>query len=311
MWRHSKSLLSLNPPSKCYPHTIRASAGLRIEDVVVAVREVLSLRLQFSPSFVMVSLSLSLSSFFTDFPSFARLFMRFLCSSSRTISLLSVVSSVLSSKTINGGAYSAAGYLISERSSVSLKLLIGAWLFVRMNSVVGFGFGSGVMQTAAVLEVLHGAIGTLWLFVIWLEWMSYELIDWLILFEILKGIVPSGFLSPLMQWSGRTHFILAIVGQINEVFTLWSALLVSWEDVSAKLAVWFCFHIHLFQVQDSPWLAITLVAWCIGEVSLIDLHFSISLLLTIRQRNTSDSWNGPLAAVRVDWENFLGEWSPV
>lgn len=191
-------------------------------------------------------ISLYISSFFTDFPSFARLFMRFLCSSSRTISLLSVVSSVLSSKTINGGAYSAAGYLISERSSVSLKLLIGAWLFVRMNSVVGFGFGSGVMQTAAVLEVLHGAIGTLWLFVIWLEWMSYELIDWLILFEILKGIVPSGFLSPLMQWSGRTHFILAIVGQINEVFTLWSALLVSWEDVSAKLAVWFCFHILSF-----------------------------------------------------------------
>lgn len=26
---------------------------------------------------------------------------------------------------------------------------------------VGFGLGSGVMQTVAVLEVLHGAIGTL------------------------------------------------------------------------------------------------------------------------------------------------------
>ncbi|KAH0937367.1 hypothetical protein HID58_004828 [Brassica napus] len=112
----------------------------------------------------------------------------FLQASSWTISLLSIVSSVLSSKTINGGAYSAAGYLIS------------------------------VIQAAAVLEVLHGAI----------------------------GIVPSGFLSPLMQWSGRTHFILAIVGQINEV-------------------------------QDSPWLAITLVAWCIGEMIRYP-HYALTCL---------------------------------
>ncbi|KAG5408964.1 hypothetical protein IGI04_005283 [Brassica rapa subsp. trilocularis] len=121
----------------------------------------------------------------------------FLQASSWTISLLSIVSSVLSNKTINGGAYSAAGYLIS------------------------------VIQAAAVLEVLHGAI----------------------------GIVPSGFLSPLMQWSGRTHFILAIVGQINEVFTLGSALL----------------------VQDSPWLAITLVAWCIGEMIRYP-HYALTCL---------------------------------
>ncbi|XP_048602599.1 very-long-chain (3R)-3-hydroxyacyl-CoA dehydratase 2-like isoform X2 [Brassica napus] len=112
----------------------------------------------------------------------------FLQASSWTISLLSIVSSVLSNKTIIGGAYSAAGYLIS------------------------------VMQTVAVLEVLHGAI----------------------------GIVPSGFLSPLMQWSGRTHFILAIVGQINEV-------------------------------QDSPWLAITLVGWCIGEMIRYP-HYALTCL---------------------------------
>ncbi|WZY75467.1 hypothetical protein YC2023_021851 [Brassica napus] len=124
----------------------------------------------------------------------------FLQASSWTISLLSIVSSVLSNKTINGGAYSAAGYLIS------------------------------VIQAAAVLEVLHGAI----------------------------GIVPSGFLSPLMQWSGRTHFILAIVGQINEVFTLGSALL----------------------VQDSPWLAITLVAWCIGEMIRYP-HYALTCLGTL------------------------------
>ncbi|CAA0410927.1 Protein-tyrosine phosphatase-like PTPLA [Arabidopsis suecica] len=100
----------------------------------------------------------------------------FLQASAWAISLLIILNSFLSNKTINA-AYASAGFLIS------------------------------LFQTAAVLEVLHGAI----------------------------GIVPSGFLSPLMQWSGRTHFILAIVGQIKEV-------------------------------QDSPWLSITLVAWCIGEM---------------------------------------------
>ncbi|XP_010535525.1 PREDICTED: very-long-chain (3R)-3-hydroxyacyl-CoA dehydratase 2 isoform X2 [Tarenaya hassleriana] len=93
-----------------------------------------------------------------------------------TISLLKILSSVVSSKTIDG-AYASAGDLIS------------------------------VIQTVAVAEVLHGAI----------------------------GIVPSGALSPLMQWSGRTHFILAVVRQVKEV-------------------------------QDLPWLPITLVAWCLGEM---------------------------------------------
>ncbi|OAO92732.1 hypothetical protein AXX17_AT5G59190 [Arabidopsis thaliana] len=116
----------------------------------------------------------------------------FLQASAWAISLLIILNSFLSNKTIIS-AYASAGFLIS------------------------------LFQTAAVLEVLHGAI----------------------------GIVPSGFLSPLMQWSGRTHFILAIVGQIKEV-------------------------------QDSPWLSITLVAWCIGEVSLI---FTI-----IKQRNANDKF---------------------
>ncbi|XAR60539.1 Very-long-chain (3R)-3-hydroxyacyl-[acyl-carrier protein] dehydratase [Bertholletia excelsa] len=45
------------------------------------------------------------------------------------------------------------------------------------------------LQTIAFLEVIHGAI----------------------------GIVPSGFLLPLMQWGGRVHFLLAIVRRIDEV----------------------------------------------------------------------------------------------
>ncbi|KAF5179934.1 Very-long-chain (3R)-3-hydroxyacyl-CoA dehydratase [Thalictrum thalictroides] len=45
------------------------------------------------------------------------------------------------------------------------------------------------LQTLSFLEVLHGAI----------------------------GLVPSGVIFPLMQWGGRTHWLLAIVRNIAEV----------------------------------------------------------------------------------------------
>ncbi|KAI3876902.1 hypothetical protein MKW92_030097 [Papaver armeniacum] len=45
------------------------------------------------------------------------------------------------------------------------------------------------LQTLSFMEVLHGAI----------------------------GLVPSGVLLPLMQWGGRTHFLLAIVRRLDEV----------------------------------------------------------------------------------------------
>ncbi|XWS53176.1 hypothetical protein CRYUN_Cryun11dG0135300 [Craigia yunnanensis] len=65
--------------------------------------------------------------------------------------------------------------------------------FIATNSVKGAYASSGdlicLLQTCAFLEVVHGAI----------------------------GIVPSGVLFPLMQWGGRTHFLLAIVRQIDEV----------------------------------------------------------------------------------------------
>ncbi|XP_059660693.1 uncharacterized protein LOC132307055 [Cornus florida] len=64
-----------------------------------------------------------------------------------------------------------------------------------------------LLQTVAFLEVLHGAI----------------------------GIVPSGALVPLMQWGGRTHFLLAIVNRIEEV-------------------------------QELPSVFIAFVAWCLIEV---------------------------------------------
>ncbi|VYS70897.1 unnamed protein product [Arabidopsis thaliana] len=155
--RNLKSAVKNAIQTKQPPTTTRAAVDPDSLTVDVAVCEVLSLQLQFSPSFCMVH-------------QICVVVLR------RAISLLIILNSFLSNKTIIS-AYASAGFLIS------------------------------LFQTAAILEVLHGAI----------------------------GIVPSGFLSPLMQWSGRTHFILAIVGQIKEV-------------------------------QDSPWLSITLVAWCIGEM---------------------------------------------
>ncbi|XP_068644532.1 uncharacterized protein [Aristolochia californica] len=64
-----------------------------------------------------------------------------------------------------------------------------------------------LLQTFSFMEVLHGAI----------------------------GLVPTGVLMPLMQWGGRTHFLLAIVRQIVEV-------------------------------QELPPVFIAFVAWGIGEV---------------------------------------------
>lgn len=63
------------------------------------------------------------------------------------------------------------------------------------------------LQTFSFLEVIHGAV----------------------------GIVPSGVLLPLMQWGGRTHFLLAIVRRI-------------------------------FEVQELPAVFITFVAWSLSEI---------------------------------------------
>lgn len=92
----------------------------------VAFREVLSLYLQFCPSFCMVYIDLSLlSSRFHSLSIFVVCSSSDLCCFGRTISLLSILSSFLSNKTING-AYSSAGYLISE-----LKFRFFAFVFNR------------------------------------------------------------------------------------------------------------------------------------------------------------------------------------
>ncbi|KAL8496848.1 hypothetical protein ACS0TY_020508 [Phlomoides rotata] len=86
-----------------------------------------------------------------------------------------------------------------------------------------------LLQSIAFLEVIHGAI----------------------------GIVPSGFLLPLMQWGGRTHFLLAIVCRIHEV-------------------------------QELPAVFITFVAWALSEViryshyALYSLDISANWMTFIR-----------------------------
>uniref|UniRef100_A0A803KS32 Very-long-chain (3R)-3-hydroxyacyl-CoA dehydratase n=1 Tax=Chenopodium quinoa TaxID=63459 RepID=A0A803KS32_CHEQI len=89
-----------------------------------------------------------------------------------------------------------------------IQILIG---FTSTKSFNGAFASSGqiicLLQKAAFLEVIHGAL----------------------------GIVPSGVLLPLMQWGGRSHYLLAIAGKIVEL-------------------------------QTSPSIFITFVAWSISEI---------------------------------------------
>ncbi|XP_027108882.1 uncharacterized protein [Coffea arabica] len=88
-------------------------------------------------------------------------------------------------------------YLLSYNSLLALGWTLSLFKilsnFSLTKSVSGTYASAGelicFLQTIAFLEVIHGAI----------------------------GIVPSGVLFPLMQWGGRTHFLLAVVRGINEV----------------------------------------------------------------------------------------------
>ncbi|XP_057954181.1 uncharacterized protein LOC131148486 [Malania oleifera] len=89
----------------------------------------------------------------------------------------------------------------------TLSLCIILSSFVSIHSFNGAYASAGelicLLQTVSFVEVLHGAI----------------------------GIVPSGILLPLMQWGGRTHFLLAIVRHIVEVQELLSVFItfVAWS----------------------------------------------------------------------------------
>lgn len=79
---------------------------------------------------------------------------------------------------------------------------------------------TGLLQTLGFIEVLHGALGgyiqednTTPQTLIYLKFMFF-----IFFFFCIQGIVPSGFLFPLMQWGGRTHFVIAIVHRLLEVY---------------------------------------------------------------------------------------------
>ncbi|KAJ4982204.1 hypothetical protein NE237_033041 [Protea cynaroides] len=117
-------------------------------------------------------------------------------------------------------------YLISYNSlqflgwAISLFFILRS--FISTKSFNGAYASSGdfisLLQAVSFLEVLHGAI----------------------------GLVPSGMLLPLMQWSGRTNFLFAILRQIVEV-------------------------------QELPSVFITFLAWSLSEVIRYS-HYALSRL---------------------------------
>ncbi|XP_039144756.1 very-long-chain (3R)-3-hydroxyacyl-CoA dehydratase 2 [Dioscorea cayenensis subsp. rotundata] len=119
-------------------------------------------------------------------------------------------------------------YLISYNSllflgwAIALSRLLGS--FIATKSVNGAYAAAGELicwlQTVAFLEVIHSAV----------------------------GLVPSGVMLVLMQWGGRTHFLLAIVSQITEL-------------------------------QDLPSVFITFLAWSLSEVIRYSHYASSSLEL--------------------------------
>ncbi|CAA2987730.1 very-long-chain (3R)-3-hydroxyacyl- dehydratase 2 [Olea europaea subsp. europaea] len=112
--------------------------------------------------------------------------------------------------------FQALGWLIS------LFKILGNFLSTK--SVSGTYASAGelirLLQAIAFLEVIHGAI----------------------------GIVPSGVLLPLMQWGGRTHYLLAIVRRIHEV-------------------------------QELPSVFITFFAWSLSEIIRYS-HYALNCLGT-------------------------------
>ncbi|KAL1361711.1 hypothetical protein AAHE18_03G024400 [Arachis hypogaea] len=117
-------------------------------------------------------------------------------------------------------------YLLSYNSLQAIGWAVSSFQILcnllSTSSVAGAYSSAGklisFLQCAAFLEVIHGAI----------------------------GLVPSGALLPLMQWGGRTHFLLAIVSKLDEV-------------------------------QQLPSVFITFFAWSISEVIRYS-HYAFSCI---------------------------------
>ncbi|KAK6926919.1 Protein-tyrosine phosphatase-like, PTPLA [Dillenia turbinata] len=103
-----------------------------------------------------------------------------------------------------------------------------------------------LLQTISFLEVIHGAIGKYFSQILSnvadRQWCKIEIV--IASNCVIEGIVPSGVLVPLMQWGGRTHFLLAIVRQIVEV-------------------------------QELPAVFVTFVAWSLSDI-IRYLHYAFN-----------------------------------
>lgn len=73
-----------------------------------------------------------------------------------------------------------------------------------------------------------------------------------------QGIVPSGVLLPLMQWGGRTHFLLAIVRQIPEVCA------VNFTVCFAHMTK----NVELLKETEN----VSIYFYCVGPGTAINLH---------------------------------------
>ncbi|KAJ0987742.1 hypothetical protein J5N97_006098 [Dioscorea zingiberensis] len=95
--------------------------------------------------------------------------------------------------------------LLSFGWAIALSRVLGS--FIATKSINGAYASAGELicwlQTVAFMEVIHSGV----------------------------GLVPSGLMLALMQWGGRTHFLLAIVRQITEIQELPSVFItfLSWS----------------------------------------------------------------------------------
>jgi hypothetical protein len=108
--------------------------------------------------------------------------------------------------------------------------------------------------------------------------------------------VPTSPFLAFLQWGGRTHFVLALLQQVPEVRCLTTARTAGYYKIAVRLrsqsenyeefhrsyisALWILADrfslLCQVQVQGSPSVFITFMAWSISEVWQTDLTLSLS-----------------------------------
>ncbi|ERN05959.1 very-long-chain (3R)-3-hydroxyacyl-CoA dehydratase 2 isoform X1 [Amborella trichopoda] len=130
------------------------------------------------------------------------------------------------------------------RDHVRIPPMAAKFYLLAYNSFHAFGWAVGLSRLLATFSATNSLNRA---------YNSYgDLISWLQVGSFLEvlhsalGLVPSGVLPILMQWGGRTHFLLAVVRQIDEV-------------------------------QEMPSVFITFLSWSISEVIRYS-HYALNSL---------------------------------